>query len=238
MDPGQVERSHEGDRALPGRLVLGGEAHDQVRVDRRLREGGPDACHDPRVEGRVISTAHPAEHAVVAGLEREVNVRQAPAGTRRQPGIEQVVVHVLRLDRREPDSLHVGFGEDAPHEPGERQRAARVRAARSRVGPATVVRTDVDPGQDDLAVTGADRAAHVGEHVVGGDRAFGAACPRDDAVRAVERAAVLHLHERTGPVDPGPPVRSPRDLDAGEGGQRAVKQPGRGCTASGHLGIE
>jgi len=49
MDPGQVERSHEGDRALqpPGPPW---EAHDQVRVHRHLRDSGPDACHDPSVE--------------------------------------------------------------------------------------------------------------------------------------------------------------------------------------------
>ena len=50
-------------------------------------------------------------------------------------------------------------------------------------------------------MAGVDRAAHVLQHNVRGERALGAACPRDDAVGAVERAAVLHLHERARPLD-------------------------------------
>ena len=60
--------------------------------------------HDPRVVRGEVAAAHPAEDAVVARLERQVEVRQRPRRAV-DPGVEQVVVHVLRLDRAEADPL-------------------------------------------------------------------------------------------------------------------------------------
>ena len=110
-----------------------------------------------------VAPAHPPEHAVVARLERQVEVRQGP---RRpvDPDAEQLVVDVLGLDRGEPDPLDVRLVEDPPDEPGERQRRPPVGAPEPALGPAAVVGPDVDPGQDDLAVAGRERSPDVAEH--------------------------------------------------------------------------
>ena len=143
--------------------VLGREAGDDVGVDRDAGDRGARPLDDSRVVRREVAPAHPAEHAVVARLERQVEVRQRPRPAV-DPRREQLVVDVLRLDGAEADPLHGRLGEDPPHEPGERQRARGVRAARAPLRPAAVVRADVDPRQHDLAVAGGERPAHVREH--------------------------------------------------------------------------
>ena len=75
-----------------------------------------------RVVGGQVPAAHAAEDAVVARLERQVEVRQR-ARRAVDPGREQLVVDVLGLDRAEPDPLDVRLGEDPPHEARERERA-------------------------------------------------------------------------------------------------------------------
>ena len=141
---------------VPRRVVLGREADDRVRVDRDPGECLADPPDDRRVVGRQVAPAHPPEHAVVARLERQVDVRHRP---RRAvgPDAEQLVVDVLRLDRRDPDPLDLGLVEDPPDEAGERQRGPAVGAAEAALRPAAVVGPDVDPGQDDLAMAGRER---------------------------------------------------------------------------------
>ena len=85
-------------RAAKRALVLGGEADDhvgrQVEVAERLEP--------PQVRGGVVAAAHRAQHAVVAGLQRHVQV----ARDRRrlaQRG-DELVVDVVDLDRREPQA--------------------------------------------------------------------------------------------------------------------------------------
>ena len=56
--------------------------------------------------------------------------------------------------------------------------------------------------------------ADVGEHASPGRGSLRAARRRDDAVRAEERAAVLDLDERPGPLDRRPAVGDALDLDA------------------------
>ena len=124
---------------------------------------------------------------------------------------EQLVVDVLGLDGAQAEALDGRLGEDPPDEAGERERRACVGAARPPLRPAAVVGADVDPGQDDLPVAGGDRPAHVGEDDLRRERALGAAGRRDDAVRAVERAAVLDLDERARPFDRGAIVGDPVD---------------------------
>ena len=66
-------------------------------------------------------------------------------------------------------------------------------------------------------MAGGERAAHVGEDDLGRERPLGAAGPRDDAVGAVERAAVLDLDERPGPLDRGAVVGDAVDRRADDG---------------------
>ena len=174
------------------------------RVDRDARDRGPGPVDDPRVVAVRYAAAHPPEHAVVARLERQVEVRQRPRRAIDPGAASSVVVDVLRLDRAEADPLDVGLVEDPADEPGERQRApacASRAAPRSDQPPSYVPM--LMPGEDDLAVAGGERAAHVREHGLRREAPLGAAGPRDDAVRAEERAAVLDLHERPGPLHRG-----------------------------------
>src|SRR5207302_6182544 len=70
-------------------------------------------------------------------------------------------------------------------------------------GGAVAVAAEIDPRQDDFAVTLRDTAADLGEHGVGGATARGAADERDHAEVAREAAAVLHLDEGAHAVEPG-----------------------------------
>ena len=219
MDAGEADRADEVEGSPPGGVVLGREADDDVAVDRDARDRGSDAIDDRRVLGRDVAAAHPAEHAVVARLERQVDVGHR-ARRAVDPGPEQLVVDVLGLDRREAQPLDRGLVEDPPDEAGQRQRGARVGAAEAALGPAAVVRPDVDPGQDDLAMTRAERAPDVLQHGLRGEAPLRAAGGRDDAVGAEERAAVLDLHEGPGPLDRRPLVGDALDLDARQRGER------------------
>src|SRR5439155_7617916 len=62
--------------------------------------------------------------------------------------------------------------------------------------------TEVDAGEDDLAVTLPDASADLGEHRGGAAAARRAAHERDHAEVARERAAVLDLHERAYAIEP------------------------------------
>ena len=128
MQPRRPDRPEERDRALERRVVLGGEAGDHVGVEGEPGDGRAGALDDSRVLAGRIPPAHPPQDAVVARLQRQVQVRQRPWRTA-DPGPEQLVVHVLRLDRREAQPLDIGLGEDPADEAGQRQRGAGVRAA-------------------------------------------------------------------------------------------------------------
>ncbi len=172
--PARSSERDEGNRAIPGRVVLGRESDDHVGVDRGTGDGRADLPHDAGVERGVVAASHPAQDAVVARLQRQVEMREAAPRPIDHPGVEQGVIHVLRLDRREPDPFDIGLRKDPPDQAGQRQRAAAMGPARARFRPAAVVRADVDPGQDDLAVTGRERAADVGEHGGGRHGSLGA----------------------------------------------------------------
>ena len=83
----------------------------------------------------------------------------------------------------------VGLGEDPADESGERQRRARVAAARATFGPAAVVRPDVDAREDDLAVAGPERPADIGEHDVRPRRGQ----RREGRLGGVRLADMLHV---------------------------------------------
>ena len=97
------------------RVVLGREAGDDVGVDGDAGDRRPGALDDARVVRGQVPAAHAPEHAVVARLERQVEVRQRPRRAV-DPGREQVVVDVLGLDRAQADPLDVRLGEDPAHE--------------------------------------------------------------------------------------------------------------------------
>ena len=69
-------------------------------------------------------------------------------------------------------------------------------------GGAVAEATEVDAGEDDLAVPLRDAPADLAEHRVGAAAPGGAADERNHAERARERAAVLDLDECPHPVEP------------------------------------
>jgi len=131
------------------------------------------------------------------------------------PCREQLLVDVLRLDRAQ---AHPFPGVSARIRRSSPARGTRDRTwlPRPPLRPATVIGPDVDAGEHDLAMPRGQRAAHVREHHAWLEAPLRAAGPRDDAVRAVERAAVLDLDEGPGPLHRGPVVGDA--VDAARGG--------------------
>ena len=78
VEPGGLEALDERERPGVRRVVLGREAGDDVGVDRDAGDRGPGPLDVARVVGGQVAAAHPAEHPVVARLERQVEVRQRP----------------------------------------------------------------------------------------------------------------------------------------------------------------
>src|SRR4051812_39289735 len=115
----------------------------QVEVRERLEAA--------QVRLRRIAPRHVPEHAVVARLQRHVQMR---ADRRRfVQRRNESVIDVVDLDRGQAQALEAV---DLPHLPDEpRQWVA---------GVAVAVAAEVDPGQDDLAVALSDPPAHLVEH--------------------------------------------------------------------------
>ena len=167
-------------------LVLGREADDHVA---RQVELGGERLEPAQVGRGRVAAAHRAQHAVVARLQRHVEM--ARGGRRLAQRGDELVAHVVDLDRAEPQAVEPGRRAGLAHEP--RQVVAGVAVAEA---------AEVDPGEDDLAVALLDAAADLAEHRVGAPAARRAAHERDHAEVAGERAAVLDLHERANAVEP------------------------------------
>src|SRR5947207_569430 len=67
-------------RPVPRRLVLGRKPDDHIGMHGSTRDRVADARDEPRIEPRVIPSAHASQDTVIAGLERQVEVRQAAVG--------------------------------------------------------------------------------------------------------------------------------------------------------------
>src|ERR1700751_2142306 len=91
--------TRDAERVLEGAIVLGGEADDDVAREVEVVER-----REPSQIGRGrVATAHRAQHAVVAGLQR--NVQMTAHGRRLAQGGDEVVVYVVDLDRRQSQPL-------------------------------------------------------------------------------------------------------------------------------------
>ena len=123
-DAGALDRPH---RRRERGVVLGREADDHVA---RQVELAGERREPPQVGVDRVAAAHRAQHAVVAGLQRHVQVlahrrRLAERGDER-------VVHVVDLDRAEPQPLEAGRLPRLAHE--ARQVVARRRGRGSSRG--------------------------------------------------------------------------------------------------------
>ena len=175
----------EHERPLEGLVVLRGKADDhvggQVEAGERLEPAGE--------LGGVVAATHRPQHRVVARLERHVQVRRHGRGLRQ--GCDELVGHVVHLDRREAQALQPRRAAGLADEPRQRVTGGAVAEA-----------AEVDAGQHHLAMPLIDATTNLREHRRGGAAARCAAHERDHAERARERAAVLDLHERSDAVEP------------------------------------
>ena len=173
-------------RCVPeGRVVLGREAHDHVGREVEIRERLELRQHLPDP----VAAPHLAEDAIVARLQRHVQVRRH---CRRlaQRG-DELGIDVVDLDRREPQTLDALDRTRLADEP--RQGEARVAIAKA---------TEVDAGEHDLTVPLSDAAADLGQYRRGAAAPGRPSHERNHAEGARERAAVLDLHERADAVEP------------------------------------
>ena len=105
---------------------------------------------------------------------------------------EQRVVHMVDLDRREPQPLQAGGRPGGAHEPRQVE-----------AGVAVAVAAEVDSRQHDFPMPLLDPTADLCEHGICRATARCAAHEWDDAEVAREAAAVLHLDERAHAVEAG-----------------------------------
>ena len=130
-----------------------------------------------------VAALHPLQDQVVAGLQRQVQVRHQPrlAGDR----LDQPRVGLDLVDRREPQPRQVRHaGEDRGDEVAEPRRALEVGA------PAR----QVDAGQHHLVEAAVDQPRDLRDHGRRRHAARVAAAVGDDAEGAAVVAAGLHLH--------------------------------------------
>ena len=112
--------THGLERALERRVVLGREADDHVRGQVELLE----RLELAQVGRDRVAARHRLQHAVVARLERHVQVR--PDDGRLAQRRDELVVDVVDLDRREAQAL------DALDRAGGANQAARLSPRRGR----------------------------------------------------------------------------------------------------------
>ena len=178
-------------------LVLGGEADDHVR---RQVELSRQLLESRQERARRVPAAHRAQNAVVAGLER--NVEMLRDGRRLAERGDEPVAHVVDLDRAEPEALQAWGFAGRSHEHGQVV-----------PGRAIAETAEVDPGEHDLAVALLDAPADLAENRFRRAAARAPADERDDAERARERASILDLHERPHAVEPRVGLHAPDRAD-------------------------
>ena len=184
MQLGQPRSADGLERALERGIVLGREADDhvggEVEVGQRLQL--------PQVRVDRVAARHRLQDAVVAGLERDVQVR--PDHRRLSQCGHELVVDMVDLDRRETQPL------DALDRTGRSDQVGEPHP-----GGAVAEAAEIDAGEDDLAVALRHPLPDLAEDGLGAPRAGRAAHERDHAERARERAAVLDLHEGANAVE-------------------------------------
>ena len=116
-------------------FVLAREADDHVAREIEVGERSESA----QKRGRVVAPAHCPQDAVVARLQRDVEV--LPDDRRLAQSLDEVPVDVVDLDRRQPQ----------PCQPGDLTHGANEAGQRAG-GLAVPVAAEVDPGQHDFSM--------------------------------------------------------------------------------------
>ena len=137
--------------------------------------------------GAQMPALHALEDHIVAGLQRQMQMRHQPAVRRwRRYSASSASIEVDRGDAQPRQIGHVP--EDRLHQLAEARRARQVGA----------IAGDVDAGQHHFAIAVADQPLHLLDHRAHRHRARRPAAIGDDAEGAAMVAAVLHLDERPG----------------------------------------
>ncbi len=142
-----------------------------------------DAIHECEVIGDGVFPPHSFEHAIVAALERQVEI-----GTELFPlghTVDKTLLDGRRLDRGEPYAVEAANRAETIDEIGERAAAV-------------VVRPHVYAGDDDLAVPLFHERARLADAVVEVAAPRGTSALGDDAVRTDEAAPFLNFEIRAG----------------------------------------
>ena len=147
--------------------------------------------------GPGVAPLHALEDHVVAGLQRQVQVRHQPRLL--GDGGDEVLVGLHLVDGGEAQALELRhLAQDVPHE------LARGHVARQ----TGAVVGDVDAGEHDLGVAGLHQPAHLGHHLARRHRARRPAAEGDDAEGAAVVAAVLHLDVGARALLPKPSMKA------------------------------
>ena len=171
-------------RALERALVLAREADDhvarQVEVRRAARAGGGTSRRCSAGPWRAARRRLRTEAARAGGERRSASRERA----------NELVVHVVHLDRGEPEAPQPRRGSRLANEPGQRIAALAVAVA-----------AEVDPGQDNLPVPLVDPPPHLSQHRLGAAAPGRPTDERDDTEVAREAASVLDAHECANAVE-------------------------------------
>ncbi len=170
------------------RVGLAGKSRQHVGRQRELGHGRAQAADDAAEVVDRVAAAHPLEHDIGAGLQRQVDVL-ADLRLVRDRG-DDVVGEVDRVGRREADALDAV---DAAH------RAEQLREA----DVLEHVRVDRLAEQHDLAIAGLGELADLAQHLARRRPALAAARERHHAERAELVAAALDRDEAADAVNAG-----------------------------------
>jgi hypothetical protein len=130
------------ERAGKHRLGLGREARDDVAAERHVGPQPPHLRAERNGVGARMAALHALEDDVVAGLQRQMQMRHQPA--RRAQRVEQIGIGLHRIDRDSRSRWSSGTSRrNLLHQRSQPRRIAR----------------DVDAGQHDLAVSAVPPAA-------------------------------------------------------------------------------
>ena len=200
MDLGEPAGTGDTERVLELPFRLAGEAADDVGRQRQLGNALVQVGDDCLEMLGIVGAVHLAQYLRVARLQGEVKMpADAPAG--RCEHLDQIVVHVARLDARNAEThgvfpffMQVGrLFEERPQKVGEPCRLPRLLVT-------PTVGAEVYPGEDDFLHAGTRKRAALAHDLAGINAGRLPACDVHDAVGAGIVAAVLDLYAHAGAV--------------------------------------
>jgi hypothetical protein len=150
-----------------------------------------DRSEDLREISRAVRPCHSLQHAIRAGLEREMKMRRESSIVLRELGETEWKSH--RLDAAQSEPPEPFDREDASDETFECLRWIEARS----------IGAEVDAREHDLEVALKNEVPDGFDDVLGLSASCAASDAGNDAVRACGVASVLDLHEGSGPVHDG-----------------------------------